>query len=57
MTDYDVIVVGCGPAGLMASGELAKRNIKVLGVDKKPILDQNFRSASGFCFLDNVPYT
>ncbi len=52
MTDYDVIVVGCGPAGLMACAELAKRNIPVLGIDKKPILYQNFRSASGFCFLD-----
>ena len=52
MTDYDVIVVGCGPAGLMACAELAKRNMRVLGIDKKPILDMNFRSASGFCFLD-----
>jgi len=52
MTDYDVIVVGCGPAGLMACEELAKRKIRVLGIDKKPILDKNFRSASGFCFLD-----
>jgi len=52
MTDYEVIVVGCGPAGLMACAELAKRNISVLGVDKKPILDHNYRSASGFCFLD-----
>lgn len=52
MTDYDVIVVGCGPAGLMACGELAGRGAKVLGVDKKPRLDKNIRSASGFCFLD-----
>jgi flavin-dependent dehydrogenase len=50
MTDYDVIVVGCGPAGLMATGELAKRGVKVLGVDKKPRLDKNIRSASGFFF-------
>ncbi len=52
MTDYDVIVVGCGPAGLMACGELAKRGLKVLGVDKKPRLDKNYRTASGYCFLD-----
>lgn len=52
MTDYDVIVAGCGPAGLMACGELAKRGIRVLGVDKKPRLDKNIRTASGFCFLD-----
>ena len=52
MTDYDVIVAGCGPAGLMACGELAKRGVKVMGVDKKPKLDKNIRTASGFCFLD-----
>ena len=52
MTDYDVIVIGCGPAGMMACGELAKRGIKVLGVDKKPQLDVNIRTASGYCFLD-----
>jgi len=52
MTDYDVIVVGCGPAGLMACAELAKRGIKALGIDKKPRLDRNIRSASGFCFFE-----
>ncbi len=52
MTDYDVIVVGCGPAGLMACEELAKKGINALGIDKKPRLDRNIRSASGFCFLD-----
>ena len=52
MTDYDVIVVGCGPAGMMAVGELAKKGIKVLGIDKKPRLDVNIRTASGYCFLD-----
>ena len=52
MPDYDVIVVGCGPAGLMACGELAKRGVNVLGVDKKPRLNENIRTASGFCFLD-----
>ncbi|MBN2108710.1 MAG: FAD-dependent monooxygenase, partial [Deltaproteobacteria bacterium] len=48
MTDYDVIVIGCGPAGMMAVGELTKRGIKVLGVDKKPRLDVNIRTASGY---------
>jgi digeranylgeranylglycerophospholipid reductase len=52
MTDYDVIVIGCGPAGMMACGELARRGIKVLGIDKKPLLDINIRTASGYCFLD-----
>ncbi len=52
MTDYDVIVAGCGPGGLMACGELAKRGVTVLGVDKKPRLNENIRSASGFFFAD-----
>ena len=51
-TDYDVIVVGCGPTGLMACGELAGRGVRVLGIDKKPRLDTNIRSASGFFFAD-----
>ena len=51
MFDYDVIVVGCGPAGLMAVAELKEKGITVLGVDKKPRLDKNVRSASGF-FID-----
>ena len=50
MTDFDVIVVGCGPTGLMACSELAKRGLKVLGVDKKPELNKNIRAASGFFF-------
>ena len=40
MADYDVIVIGCGPAGMMACGELAKRGIKVLEIDKKPLYPQ-----------------
>jgi len=38
MFDYDVIVAGCGPAGLMAVAELKEKGINVLGVDKKPML-------------------
>jgi thioredoxin reductase len=51
MFDYDVIVIGCGPAGLMAVAELKEKGINVLGIDKKPMLDRNVRSASGF-FID-----
>jgi len=50
MFDYDAIVVGCGPAGLMAVAELKEKGINVLGVEKKPRLDENVRSASGFFF-------
>ncbi len=52
MFDYDVIVAGCGPAGLMAAAELQEKGIKVLGIDRKPRLDVNVRSASGFCMDD-----
>ena len=49
MFDYDVIVAGCGPAGLTAATELKAKGVNVIGIDKKPKLDQNIRSASGFC--------
>jgi len=52
MFDYDVIVVGCGPTGLMATSELKAREVNVLGIDMKTRLDKNFRSASGFFFDD-----
>ena len=34
MREFDVVVVGCGAAGLMSAYELAKRNISVLVVSK-----------------------
>lgn len=52
MVDYEVIVVGCGPSGLMAMTELALRGVKALGIDLKTRLDKNFRSASGFFISD-----
>src|SRR5512139_171272 len=52
MFDFDVMVAGCGPVGLMAAAELKQKGISVLGIDRKPRLDQNVRSASGFCMDD-----
>ena len=50
MFDYDVIAVGCGPAGLMACIELKRRGINVAGIDMKVRLDRNYRAAAGFLF-------
>jgi len=48
MFDYDVIAVGCGPAGLMACAELKRRGFHVAGIDMKVRLDYNYRAAAGF---------
>ena len=46
MKEYDVIIVGAGPAGLQCARELAKENIKVLVVEKqKEIGEPNFSTA------------
>ena len=50
MADYDVIVIGCGPAGMMACGELAKRGVKVLGIDKKPQAGHQYPYGIGLLF-------
>ena len=50
MFEYDVIAVGCGPAGLMAGIELKKRGFSVAGIDMKVRLDKNYRAAAGFLF-------
>jgi flavin-dependent dehydrogenase len=52
MFDYDVIAVGCGPAGLMACIELTKRGFKAAGIDIKVRLDKNYRAAAGFLLSD-----
>jgi flavin-dependent dehydrogenase len=32
--DYDVIIIGAGPAGMFAANELAGHNLKVLVIDE-----------------------
>ena len=50
MFDHDVIVVGCGPAGLMAAGELKRKGFDVGAIDIKVRLDKVYRAAAGFFF-------
>lgn len=45
MTDYDVVVVGAGPAGGQCARELCQKGIKVLLIDKaKSFLENNYSS-------------
>ncbi|MDD3159343.1 MAG: NAD(P)/FAD-dependent oxidoreductase [Candidatus ainarchaeum sp.] len=47
MVDYEVIVVGAGPAGLIAGSDLAKAGIKTLILDKKQEIGCPKRCAEG----------
>lgn len=47
MVDYDVIVVGAGPAGLCAAHELMKEKLKILVVDRKQEIGCPKRCAEG----------
>lgn len=38
MNDYDVVILGAGPAGLSCAAELAKSNLKVLILDQKAVI-------------------
>ncbi len=49
-TDYDAIVIGSGPAGLMAAGEIGKGNKRVLLLEKNKVLGKKLLiSGSGQC--------
>ncbi len=39
---YDVVIVGCGPAGASLGYLLLKNNIKVAIIDKKSSLEKNY---------------
>ncbi len=38
--EYDVIIIGAGPAGMFAANELAGRNLKILIIDQGPDIKQ-----------------
>jgi len=47
MEHYDVIVIGCGPAGLRAAKVLAEKDVKVLALDKKQEIGVPVRCGEG----------
>ncbi len=44
---YDIIIIGAGPAGLMAARELKKQNIKFLIIDSKKEIGLPLRCGEG----------
>jgi len=51
MEDYDLIIVGAGPAGLCLASELSDSNLKILVLDKKKNAEDVHYNTSG-SFID-----
>lgn len=47
MSDYDVIIIGAGAAGLMCAGEAIKRGRRVLVLERAPKVGQKIRISGG----------
>lgn len=55
MTDERVVVIGGGPAGMIASGRLAKRGKKVCLIEKNDFLGKKLRiTGKGRCNITNM---
>lgn len=46
-SDYDVIVIGAGPSGMMAAGQAAKRGRRVLLVEKNKVVGKKLSITGG----------
>lgn len=53
MTNYDIVVVGGGPAGLSAAYSAARKNAKTIVVEKDDSIAQNIRT-SGVSWIDDM---
>lgn len=57
MKEYDVIVIGGGPAGLMAAGVAAKNGAEVLLLEKNEVLGKKLLlTGGGRCNITNAEY-
>ena len=54
MREFDLIVIGGGPAGMMAAGTAARRGVKVALIEKMEKLGRKLRiTGKGRCNLTN----